>query len=97
MSLLSGPMANQLCNSFYQHPTINFTASWSTDEVTFLDTRIYSAEQHIETVLHVEPADTHQYLHTSSCHPKHLSFTAKHLDFVGSAQRRMNSPGGWKS
>ena len=27
------------------HPTIKFTASWSANEVTFLDTRVYLTER----------------------------------------------------
>ena len=53
------------------HDTIKFTATWSTEEVVFLDTRVYLKNQQIETDLYVKPTDTHQYLHMNSCHPRH--------------------------
>ena len=53
------------------HDTIKFTATWSTEEVVFLDTRVYLKNQHIETDLYVKPTDNHQYLHMNSCHPRH--------------------------
>ena len=53
------------------HTTIKFTADWSAQEVTFLDTRVYIKDGRVETDLHVKPTSKHQYLHTKSCHPKH--------------------------
>ena len=53
------------------HPTIKFTASWSAEEVTFLDTRVYLRDGQIGTDLHVKPSDTHHYLQMDSCHPHH--------------------------
>ena len=53
------------------HDTIKFTASWSTKEVAYLDTRVYLDGGKIETDLYVKPTDTHQYLLPSSCHPRH--------------------------
>ena len=53
------------------HSTIKFTASWSAEEVTFLDTRVYLEDGQIGTDLHVKPTDTHQYLRMDSCHPHH--------------------------
>ena len=53
------------------HPTIKFTASWSANEVTFLDTRVFLRDGLIGTDLHVKPTDTHQYLRMDSCHPHH--------------------------
>ena len=53
------------------HNTIKFTANWSTEEVTFLDTRVYLRNGLVETNLHIKPTDTHQYLRTDSCHPRH--------------------------
>ena len=51
------------------HPTIKFIASWSAEEVTFLDTRVYIRNGLIGTDLHVKPGDTHQYLRMDGCHP----------------------------
>ena len=56
-------------NSF--HPTIKFTAEWSKESVTFLDTRVINKEGRLTTDLYTKPTDTHQYLHRSSCHPPH--------------------------
>ena len=53
------------------HDTIKFTANWSTKEVVFLDTRVYLRNSLVETDLHIKPTDTHQYLRTDSCHPRH--------------------------
>ena len=54
------------------HNTIKFTANWSTEEVTFLDKRVYMKNGLVETNLHIKPTDTHQYLRTNSCHPRHF-------------------------
>ena len=51
--------------------TFKFTASWSTELVVFLDTRVYIRDGHLKMDLHVKPTDTHQYLHINSCHPRH--------------------------
>ena len=48
--------------------TIKFTASWSEEEVTFLDTRVYLEDGQIGTALHVKLTDTYQYLRMDSCH-----------------------------
>ena len=53
------------------HTTIKFTADWSAQEVTFLDTWVYIKDGRVETDIHVKPTSKHQYLHTKSCHPKH--------------------------
>ena len=44
------------------HETIKFTATWSTKEVIFLDTRVYLDGGQLETDLHMKPTDTHQSL-----------------------------------
>ena len=53
------------------HTTIKFSSTWSTEAVTFLDTMSYLQNQRIEVDLFVKPTDTHQYLHITSCHPRH--------------------------
>ena len=53
------------------HPTIKFTANWSAQAVTFLDTTVYLENGRIRTDLHVKPTDKHQYLRMDSCHPIH--------------------------
>ena len=53
------------------HPTIKFKAEWSRDSVSFLDTLVKLVEGQLETDLYVKPTDTHQYLASNSCHPRH--------------------------
>ena len=48
-------------NTYEPHVTINYTSSWSTEEVTFLDTQVYIKNGLLETNLRVNPTDTHQY------------------------------------
>ena len=53
------------------HPTIKFTAEWSRESVTFLDTKVIRDGNRLVTDLYTKPTDTHQYLHQRSCHPSH--------------------------
>ena len=54
-----------------KHPTIKFTAEWSKTQINFLDVTVSLENGKIKTDLYVKPSDTHQYLHSSSCHPYH--------------------------
>ena len=54
-----------------KHPTIKFTAEWSKTSINFLDVAVSLVGGNITTDLYVKPADSHQYLHASSCHPYH--------------------------
>ena len=66
------PAPQSFVDEFNQHhDTIKFTANWSTEEVTFLDMLVYLRNGLVETDLHIKPTDTHQYLRTDSCHPRH--------------------------
>ena len=57
-------------NSF--HRTIKFTSEYSTTETHFLDVVIRKEENGLKTTdLFVKPTDKHQYLHSTSCHPRH--------------------------
>ena len=51
------------------HPTIKFTADWSKTSKNYLDVTVSITEGIIETDLFVKPADSRQYLLSSSCHP----------------------------
>ena len=54
------------------HSTIKFTATWSTESVTILDTTVYIKENGlIGTDLYVKPTDKPQYLRMDSCHLRH--------------------------
>ncbi|XP_041453719.1 uncharacterized protein LOC121406911 [Lytechinus variegatus] len=56
-------------NSF--HRTIKFTSDFSQQETHFLDVTVQKKPNGITTTLYTKPTDTHQYLHSSSCHPRH--------------------------
>ena len=53
------------------HPTIKFTAECSRTNVNSLDLTVMKKGNQLVTDLYVKPADTHQYLHASSCHVSH--------------------------
>ncbi len=55
------------------HDTIQFTAEYSTERITFLDTTVILDGTTIHTDLYTKPTDTHQYLSPESCHPKHCT------------------------
>ena len=44
----------------HHHTSIKFTANWSTEEVSFLDTRVYIKNGRVETDLYTKPTDKHQ-------------------------------------
>ena len=54
-----------------KHPTTKFTGECSKTQINFLDVTVYLEDRKIKTDLYVKPTDTHQYLHSSSCHPYH--------------------------
>ncbi|XP_071504653.1 uncharacterized protein [Diadema antillarum] len=56
-------------NSF--HRTIKFTSDFSQEETNFLDVTVRKESNHVTTTLYTKPTDTHQYLHSASCHPRH--------------------------
>ena len=56
-------------NSF--HRTIKFTSEISYEQVIFLDVTVRMEKDTLTTDLYTKPTDTHQYLHSSSCHPRH--------------------------
>ena len=75
------------------HPTIKFTAEWSQEFVTFLNTRIIREGNHFITDLYTKPTDTHQYLHRHSCHPPSLQSeyrlqSSPYLEYPGSTVKR---------
>ena len=55
----------------HHHPTIKFTATWSVQKFTFLDTTVYLENGRIRKDLHLKPMDKHKYLRIDSCHPFH--------------------------
>ena len=59
----------QMCNNF--HSSIKFTSESSTKEVPFLDVMVSISDGGLQTDLYSKPTDSHQFLHWTSCHPKH--------------------------
>ena len=53
------------------HPTIKFTADYSSEKINFLDVQVTRCDDRLVTDLFVKATDTHQYLHASSCHVFH--------------------------
>ena len=53
------------------HTIIKFTAIWSSEEITFLDTPVYVKNGQLETNLRVKPTKTHRYFQANHCHYKH--------------------------
>ena len=53
------------------HGKIKFTIETSQEELPFLDILIYKEGTAIETDIYHKQTDTFQYLHYSSCHPRH--------------------------
>ena len=60
------------------HPTIKFKHEFSNSShqsLPFLDVQVHLDNSLIETDLHTEPTDKHQYLLKTSCHPAHTKRT----------------------
>ena len=58
-------------NSYYN--TIKYTWDWSMSQVSFLDVTISKdVGGSVFTDVYSKPTDTHQYLESSSCHPRHV-------------------------
>ena len=60
------------------HPTIKFKHEFSNSShqsLPFLDVQVHLDNSLIETDLHTEPTDKHQYLLKISCHPAHTKRT----------------------
>ena len=54
------------------NPCIKFTLHYSPASVNFLDVCVSSDQNGVvSTDLHVKSTDTHQFLHSNSCHPNH--------------------------
>ncbi|XP_067832584.1 uncharacterized protein [Heptranchias perlo] len=54
------------------HPTIKLTMDYSSESVSFLDTRISIKDGHLSTSLYRKPMDNLTMLHFSSFHPNHV-------------------------
>ena len=65
------------------HLTIKFTAEWSKEEINFLDVNVRLRNRQLETELHIKPTDTHQFLHSKSCHPYHCKKSIPYSQALG--------------
>eukprot|EP00061_Rhincodon_typus_P006139 g26452.t1 len=64
-----------LCVCRVCHPTIRLTMDYSSELVSFLDTRISIKDGYFSTSLYHNPMDKLMILHFSSFHPKHIKET----------------------
>lgn len=61
------------------HPDFNFqpssklTLEYSTQQISFLNTAMKVCSGHITITLCQKSTDCHNYLHATSCHPKHTT------------------------
>ena len=46
-------------------------ADWSREEINLLEINVRLRNRELETELYIKPADTHQCLDSTSCHPYH--------------------------
>ena len=53
-------------------PNIKITLEYSTDEIPFLDCIVYRKDNILQTRTFFKQTDTHQLLHTTSFHPRHV-------------------------
>ena len=53
------------------HSTIKFISEWSYKQIPFLDVLVSIQDDTLSTDLYTKKTETHQYLHSSSCHPHH--------------------------
>jgi len=54
------------------HTDIHFTMAHSAHDVPFLDLKLVLEDNFLQSDLYSKPTDTHNLLHYSSCHPKHV-------------------------
>ena len=66
----------------HHHPTIKFTATWSTEQDMFLGITIYLKDGQIATDLYTKPTDKHQYLSMDSCHPLHCKVSIPYSEVL---------------
>ena len=57
------------CNNQNKH--IQFEQTISRTSIPFLDVTVTLERDKLSTDVYIKSADKHQYLHSTSCHPKH--------------------------
>ena len=65
-----------------QHRTIKFTMENSHDRVNYLDTTVILKNNKLSVDLYTKPTDTHNYLHYTSCHPKHCTQSGPYSQYL---------------
>ena len=64
------------------HPMIKLTLTWLVKVVVFLDTRVYFANNRIETHLHMKPTGKHHYLAMDLYHPNHCNTAISYSELL---------------
>jgi peptide-methionine (R)-S-oxide reductase len=64
------------------HSSIKFTQKQSTEEIPFLDINISLKNGFLQTDLFTKETDSHNYLHSTSCHPGHVCRNIPYSQFI---------------
>jgi len=64
------------------HPALQFTSTISELELPFLDIKLSINGDKLQTSVHYEETDTHNYLHYSSLHPDHCKGAIPYSQFL---------------
>ena len=64
------------------HENIKYTMEYSYDKITFLDTWVKKLKDTLIVELYTKPTDTHNYLHFTSSHPKHIKRAGPYGQFL---------------
>ena len=84
-----------------KHATIKFNAEWSQTLANFLDITVSNKGGKVTTDSYVKPRDSHQYLHSSSCHTCHCKKRIPYIEALNlnsdpnSFDRRCNDIEKW--
>ena len=66
--------------NLHHQSTIKFTATWSAEQDSFLDTQVYLEERQIQNNLHVKHIEKHQFLLMESCCYRFCKVTMPYTD-----------------
>ena len=64
------------------HENIKYTMEHSYEKITFLDTWVKKLKDKLIVELYTKPTDTHNYLHFTSSHPKHMKRAGPYGQFL---------------
>ena len=71
---------HEYINSFHQ--TIKFTMEYSMEKLVSLDTWAKRLGDHLVIEIYTKPTDTHNYLHFTFSHPRHLKRGGPYSQFL---------------